>query len=615
MFQRRKKLILFVVLSMALLVVGCSSVNDVNEQDPAYGLKVAINIPDALLAEVNALTTIEDEITVEEIKVSIYQEDGSELIDTETLDNPLDDNKIVFDSLESGKQYKVKAELIGDFDGLESSRVLYEGSAISPEIESDTVSDLDIDIEPLLAQSLQVNEVDIRNEEGEVVDIEVEKLRLELDPDNRITKDYQSGLIFENGDGLDDSGDLELTPSQWEVKVKLASDEQWHGAEFLLLPTQEREIGLDVEVDESDKVKEGGIEVAINVPSSPDAPTSLSIEDGELTWDGEGEFYKVYQTESDNQADLEISVATVTDKSYSDLEAGHYYWVRAFDENNYSSSLSDSVKAKAVNLLEVEVAEQGTSANYLDLDDITLDYDLEVAKYQVTNAEYLEFLNSVGVAEDGSYKGEEMMDVNGVSFQFAYYNDQFHLKYWTDINGDRIDIRNYPVVYVTWYGAVAYTNWLSEEAGLEPAYDLDSWKLKDDKENLEGYRLPSVDEWEYAARGGSNGDETEYSGSDDLDDVAWHGDNSDVSGSSNLQTTSGRGTHPVGLKAPNELGIYDMSGNVREWTNTERSDTSMATRGGAFNDTNLDRLRVSWSFGVTTESGFFNSSFRPVRTK
>ncbi len=612
MFQRRKKLILFVVLSMALLVVGCSSVNDVNEQDPAYGLKVAINIPEALFPEVNALTTIEDEITVEEIKVSIYQEDGSELVDTGTLDNPLDDNKIVFDNLESGKQYKVEAELIGDFAGLESSRVLYEGSAISPEIESDTVSDLDIDIEPLLAQSLKVNEVNIRNEAEEVVDIEVEQLRLELNPDNRITKDYQSGLIFENGDALDGSGDLELTPSQWEVKVKLASDEQWHGAEFLLLPTQEREISLNVEVDEGDKVKEGGIEIGINVPSSPDAPANLSIEDGELTWEGEGEFYKVYQTESDNEADLEISVATVTDKSYSGLEVGHYYWVRAFDENNYSSSLSAPVKAKVANLLEVEVVEQGISANYLDLDDITLDYDLEVAKYQVTNAEYLEFLNSVGVAEDGTYEGEEMMDVTGGNFQFAYYNDQFHLKYWTDINGDRIDIRNYPVVYVSWYGAVAYTNWLSQEAGLEPAYDLNSWELKADKENLEGYRLATEDEWEYAARGGADGAETIYAGSDNLDDVAWHAGNSAVAGSSNFQS-SGGGTHPVGLKAANELGLYDMSGNARDWTTTSSSDTHMVTRGAAFSsDSNLE-VNSRWS--VSLSSAFFNNGFRVVKIK
>ena len=69
------------------------------------------------------------------------------------------------------------------------------------------------------------------------------------------------------------------------------------------------------------------------------------------------------------------------------------------------------------------------------------------------------------------------------------------------------------------------------------------------------YRLPTEAEWEFAARGGNKGKDNNhtYSGSNNIDEVAWHNDNS-----------SGR-THPVGTKQPNELGIYDMSGNVLEW--------------------------------------------------
>ena len=75
------------------------------------------------------------------------------------------------------------------------------------------------------------------------------------------------------------------------------------------------------------------------------------------------------------------------------------------------------------------------------------------------------------------------------------------------------------------------------------------------------FRLPTEAEWEYAARGGNKSKGYKYSGSNTIGDVAWYGDNAYNVGSS----SSNYGTHPVGTKAPNELGLYDMSGNVFEW--------------------------------------------------
>ncbi len=146
------------------------------------------------------------------------------------------------------------------------------------------------------------------------------------------------------------------------------------------------------------------------------------------------------------------------------------------------------------------------------------------------------------------YEGLEMVFVEGGTFYSStqktassFYIAKYLVtqKLWKDVMGvspqlDYGEGDNYPIYLVNYFDILNFIGKLNSVTGKD-------------------FRLATSSEWEYAAKGGIKSRGYKYSGSNNIDDVAWYNGNSNNS------------THPVGKKLPNELGIYDMSGNVSEW--------------------------------------------------
>jgi formylglycine-generating enzyme required for sulfatase activity len=171
-----------------------------------------------------------------------------------------------------------------------------------------------------------------------------------------------------------------------------------------------------------------------------------------------------------------------------------------------------------------------------------------------------------------------------------------------------------PVTLVSWFDAARFCNDLSAMEGFKPVYFMGIQGIGADL-SRDGYRLPTEAEWEFASRGGIYSRGFRYSGSDFLDEVAWYAGNS--SGAPG----------PRGMKYPNELGLYDMTGSVWEWchdwygsypSSTQENPSGPVSgeyrimRGGSWNS-DADSCRLTNRGGGDPDSRYDVFGFRVLR--
>ena len=314
-------------------------------------------------------------------------------------------------------------------------------------------------------------------------------------------------------------------------------------AEELDLPTtiaENRETGELFDVITGELVGENEPPVAEKV-SGPEG--EINQGSSTFTWTGDDPDGEIEKYEYRKDGGAWTSNGLNTNYTWNDYtEGAHTFEVRAQDnEGAYSNIIiwnfyylvfiGETVKVEGGTFIMGSDAEEGLYEWCKPVHQVTITYTFEIGLYEVSFDEYDAFCEATGrgkPSDQGWGRGQR------------------------------------PVINVSWWDAIAYCNWVSEREGLPVAYRLlgetDEGQMLDANGNVTtditqvvGCRLPTEAEWEYAARGGKHHSPYKYSGSDNVDEVAWYSGN------------SGNKTHEVGLKLPNALGIYDMSGNVEEW--------------------------------------------------
>lgn len=206
-----------------------------------------------------------------------------------------------------------------------------------------------------------------------------------------------------------------------------------------------------------------------------------------------------------------------------------------------------------------------------------------ISKHEITYSQFKSFVDESGYQTDAEINGEAYVwEIHNETDGLEISTPNMSWKFNEYKNPMKPCDKNMPVSYISYRDATEFCKWYSNKTG-------------------KNCYVPLRQQWEYAARGGQLTNDYKYSGSDELNLVSWNGDNSN------------KLIHPVGLLDSNELGLYDMSGNVREWVRDSTHSPRELSAGMAYLSTNQT---VIYSFNTARIfEGCSDQGFRIAMSK
>lgn len=605
--MKKGLLVLFLSLVLMISFYGCHIFSDETTDGSKGSMVISTNIPDVLTEDIS-MQSILEEVALKELifKVEYGNKTRDKVVEIDALGEEVE---VIFDELPLGTwDVKVKAmceEGYSIAEGIEQGQVM-----------ENAITDVHVTLD-LVPTQLEFEVIVPDDEKIETGKVTLLGLVEGVDTiENEFSPEPGSSVTLDMG---------EVMPRIWIVNLEFFDEDEQllYGGEKQKMFLPGRTTNVQLELDD------GNLRVIIDWNLPPERPKNLSLifEDDSvnLDWDEvDGAIgYLVIRSIEEFDRGKSLTKELIEDTTYSDsyeFDSDKTYWYRvvAYNSQGLSSNYSSSVAAPIP-----------ASRNSYSVEDIEFfmrlapaaSFPLKKDDSETGNVENSFWIGETPVTYELWYKVRLWSLDHGYSYNKKGSEG-------SDRNGEQegeapTDRRNEPVTQISWYDPIVWCNALSEKLGFDPVYTKDGEIIRDANsldnqpvhevvkvENNNGFRLPSIKEWELAAR---------YIGPDppqedplsteviNKDDLYWTPGNyasgavgpawieDDEMGDEEATRAAGwyeentDGTQDVGQKPQdgNKLGLYDISGNVNEWcfdNDSNGNEIYAYLKGGGYTD-------------------------------